>query len=264
MTSRSQTKQQRGPILWPVVLVIVGVFLLLSNFLLLGDFNVIDLWPLLLIIPGLQLLLKGDILLGDKGRTFGITRGSVESGTIDVQAGDIDIILGVLEGPERLIAGQYAAQTRPQLESTGTHAHILMHRSQTPWYSMASWEMGLAPNLPWAAVLGTHIGQIDWDASGIIVDRALVSTGLGDIRFVCPPEAIGEIHIRSTLGTVQIVTPANTPVRIEVQQRRFSKIHADMDRYHLSDDGVYFVETDHFDQEVRIYIDSIIGDVYLI
>ncbi|MCA9882095.1 MAG: hypothetical protein KC546_01220 [Anaerolineae bacterium] len=264
MASRSQTKQQRGPILWPVILVIVGVLLLLSNFLLLGDFNIIDLWPLLLIVPGLQLLLRGDILPSDQGRTFGITRGSVESGTIDIQAGDIDVTLGVLEGTDRLVAGQYAAQTRPQLESVGTHAHLFMKRSHTPWYSMAGWEVGLAPQMPWEVVLGTNIGQIDWDASGIIVDRALVSTGLGDIRFVCPPESLGEIHVRSTLGTIQIITPANTPVRIEIRHRRFSKIHADMDRYHRNEDGIYFIETDHFDQEIQIYVDSIVGDVYLI
>lgn len=265
MTSRTRTTvNQRGPVLWPALLVIVGVLLLLNNFLLLGDFNVIDLWPLLLVALGLQLLLRGDIIPSAEGRTFGITRGSVQSGTLDVQAGDIDLVVGALDGPERLIAGQYALQTRPRLETAGSHAHIIMRRNQTPWISFANWELGLARNMPWEVVLGTHIGQIDWDASGIVVERALISTGLGDIRLVCPPEAMGNIEVHSVLGTIQIVTPTETRTHITIRQRRFSKVHADMGRYTQAEDGSYLANSPNNSPEINLFIDSIVGDVYLI
>jgi hypothetical protein len=246
------------------LLVIVGVLLLLHNFLLLGDFNIIDLWPLILVIIGLQLLLRGDITPSNTGRTFGITRGSVQSGTLDVQAGDIDLIIGTLDGTERLIAGQYALQTRPKLEAIDTHAHIIMRRSQTPWISFADWELGLAKNMPWEAVLSTHIGQIDFDASGIILERTLISTGLGDIRFVCPHEALGNIEVHSVLGTIQIVAPPEVKARIIIRPRRFSKIHTDMGRYTPTDDGAYLANSANESSEMSIFIDSIVGDVYLI
>ena len=98
-----QARQSRGPWLWPLALAIVGVVLLLDNFLLLGDFNPTLLWPLLLVIAGAQILLQGDILPVRQAKTFGITRGSVEAGTLDISAGEIDVNVRALRREGRLI-----------------------------------------------------------------------------------------------------------------------------------------------------------------
>ena len=75
----------------------------MGNFLLLEEFNMLDLWPLLLVIPGVQVLLRGDLVPDDAARPFGITRGSVESATLHINAGEIDVEIGGLPGMHRAI-----------------------------------------------------------------------------------------------------------------------------------------------------------------
>ena len=66
--------------IWPLALVIIGILLLLQNYLLL-DFDIWRLWPLLLIVLGLTIILRGD--LGNRAaQNFRISRGSVEAATL--------------------------------------------------------------------------------------------------------------------------------------------------------------------------------------
>lgn len=266
MTTRERTSKSSSPFLWPLGLVIVGALLLLSNFLLLGDFNIIDLWPLLLVVLGAQILLRGDLLPDASGRTFGITRGSVESATIEANAGEIDVIIHPLAGKnnERLIAGQFANQSRPELHVDDTHTTLLLQRHRTPWLSFADWELSLSPDLPWQLLVSTSMGQVMLDLSDVIVQNALISTGLGDINITPPPEAFETLYLRSLLGTIIVSTPDGYNTRITVQLGRFSNIHVDETRYVRAEDGTY--RTRNADEEnslVDVVIDNTFGDIYL-
>jgi len=86
---------QKGTSRWSgfaaLFLVIIGVVLLLNNYLLISGFNIASLWPLLLVIAGVVILLQGDLSDPSSTRTFGITRGTVESAALEVSAGEIDV-----------------------------------------------------------------------------------------------------------------------------------------------------------------------------
>jgi len=255
----------RGPVIWPLLLVGVGILLLLHNFLFLGDFDLISLWPLTLVVVGAIILLRGDASPSNDGRTFGITRGSVESATLVVQSGEIDVSLGALEHHERLAAGQYAHQSRPALNVDGTHARLMLDRSRTPWLSWVDWQIGLAPNLPWEINIGSHIGQIDCDTSGLILNGALASTGFGDIRWVGPLEALQPIALRSTLGTIQFIAPASANVRVIISQGMLSKLHVNEQLYTRNEDGSYSKTGHDASSPVyEVFIYSRVGDVFLI
>ncbi|MEL6148421.1 MAG: DUF5668 domain-containing protein, partial [Chloroflexota bacterium] len=90
-----QAKGSRGPVVWPLMLTLVGIVLLLDNFLLI-PLNTAALWPLLLVVAGAVLLLRGDFTPDDSTRTFGITRGSVEAALLEINAGEIDTRIGAL------------------------------------------------------------------------------------------------------------------------------------------------------------------------
>ena len=160
-----QARQSRGPWLWPLALAIVGVVLLLDNFLLLGDFDPTLLWPLLLVILGAQILLQGDFLPIRQGKTFGITRGSVEAGTLDISAGEVDVNIRGLRREGRLIAGQYAAEFASPDAGAGDAGTYPNGAAATPWLSFADWEMGLAQDLPWQIFASTSLGQVILDLS---------------------------------------------------------------------------------------------------
>ena len=68
---RAQSK--RTVWLLPLLLVVVGVVLLLDNFLLI-DVDLAPYWPWLLVLVGLQVLVKGDIAPSWQGRTPSASR----------------------------------------------------------------------------------------------------------------------------------------------------------------------------------------------
>lgn len=254
----------RGPWLWPLALAAVGVLLLLNNFLLLTDFNVTALWPLLLVVAGAQILLRGDLVPSEEARTFGITRGSVEAATLEISAAEIDVEIRALQREGRLIAGQYAAGARPAMSVGDTHAHIKMDRASTPWLSFADWEMGLARDLPWQILVSAHLGQVNLDLSGLIVQNVVAATGIGDIRLTCPAEALGPLRLRSALGNIQITTPPGCRVQIKVSGGRMFGIHADEHRYEQLERNVFVAhDTDVAAPLVEIDVSGTFGDVYL-
>lgn len=258
------SKGSRGPWLWPLALAAFGLLLLLNNFLLLGDFNAGSLWPLALVLVGAAILLRGDLSPSAEARTFGITRGSVENATLEISSGEIDVQIRALQREGRLIAGQYALNSRPGLRVTDTHTHLKMDRSATPWLSFADWEMGLARDLPWAVLVSTSLGQVNLDLSNLITQRVIIGTGLGDIRVVCPQEALGPVTLRSALGNIHLITPVGYQARITVQGSRMFQIHADERRYEQIEPGIFLaLDADTNAPLTEVTITGTFGDAYL-
>lgn len=257
-------KGSRGPWLWPLALVGVGVALLLNNFLLLGDFNVVSLWPLLLVVLGAGILLRGDLIPSSDAKTFGITRGSVESATLEISAGEIDVRVRGLTQEGRLIAGQYALNCRPGMGVNETHTHLKFDRAATPWLSFADWELGLARDLPWQVLVSTSLGQVNIDLSGLILQEGVIATGIGDIRVVCPVEAFGTLHLHSSLGNIHVITPVGYQTRITAPGGRLFRVNADERRYQQTEPGIY----ESHDAEdsaplIEVVISGTFGDAYL-
>lgn len=262
----AMANESRGPILWPLLLVIIGVVVLLDNFLLLegGDFNVTGLLPLVLVVAGAQILLRGDLLPGTATRTFGITRGSVESGTIEISAGDIDVDLRAVQREGRLIAGQFAPESRPQLQVDGNHATLKFHRADTPWYAFADWQIALAQDLPWEVYVSTHLGQVSADFSQVILQNATIATGIGDIRLVAPQEAFEPLTVRSSLGTITLITPMGYATRIYIKGSRAFSVRVDEARYERVEAGVYVSRHAEDDAPLtEIHVSGAFGDAYL-
>ncbi|MDL1901360.1 hypothetical protein FBR02_11370 [Anaerolineae bacterium CFX9] len=255
--------RSRGLVFVSLVLVALGVLLLLNNFYLLSGFNITSLLPLLLVVVGGVLLLRGDISSTD-ARTFGITRGSVESATLEISAGEIDVSLRALTREGRLIAGQYAPDARPTLDVQDTHAVLRMDRAATSWLSFADWDISLARDLPWDIQVSTHLGQVNLDLSGLITQSVSVGTGFGDIRVVCPDEVFEQISLRSALGNIQVLTPTGITARITVSGPRMFRVHADGERYEQIGEHVYVTRgADPAAVQVLVDIKGTFGDAYL-
>lgn len=252
------------PVLLPLILIVVGVVLLLNNFLLLESFEVTALWPLLLVMLGAGVLLRGDFVPDDSTRSFGITRGSVESAVIEISAGEIDVRLQELNREGRLIAGQFAAQARPAMQSTETHAHLRLDRSATPWFNFANWELGLAQDLPWQLLVSSHLGHIDLDLSKLIIEGGIVASGIGDIRVVCPQETLSPLVLRSAFGSIQVIAPLGSKVRIHVEGARTFTVRTDERRYTLAEPKLYVTRDAAPDLPVvDLHIRGTFGDLYL-
>ena len=243
------TSTKRRPLLWPLLLMAGGVALLLENFLLV-DLDLAPYWPILLVLVGLLILVRGDIAPSWGAHTFGITRGSVESATIEIESGEIDVQLQALRKSGRLIAGQYTARSRPSLAVRNNRARLTMHRGQTWWLSLADWDVGLAHDLPWEILMSSHLGQLDADLRGIQVERAYVASGLGDVSLACPVRCRGELVARSSFGDVRVSVPQRSAAIVRVQTGPFGRVRADADRFAEIAPGVY-ATGDHPDQNAE-------------
>ena len=259
-----RAKTTAFPMLWALLIAGVGVVLLFNNFGLLGDFNAAALLPLLLVVAGAQILLRGDFIPSSETRDFGITRGSVESATLEISSGAVDVDLLSLQREGRLIAGQFAVNSRPQLTVRDTYAHLKLFRSKTPWWSFADWKIALAQDLPWQILVSTHLGQATLDLSQMIVHDVVVGTGMGDVRIVCPKEAFNPLFVRSTFGNIHILTPLGYRAKIVVKQTRLFTVKFDGERYDNPEKGVYLARVDDDTLPIiEIQVSGTFGDAYL-
>jgi hypothetical protein len=254
----------RGLLLWSLALTALGIVLLLNNFLLLRGFNAGALWPLLLVVIGGVILLRGDFVPSDEARSFGITRGSVESAALEVSAGEIDVHAYALQREGRLIAGQYAANSRPSLDVQENHANLKMDRAATPWLSFADWRIALTRDLPWSLFVTTSLGQVQLDLSGLVMQRAVIATGFGDVRLVCPEEAFEPLYVRSALGNIHIIVPPGYRVQVKTSGSAMFRIHADETRYEAQEHGIYLARDVESQRSlIEIDISGTFGDAFL-
>lgn len=266
MRTRERTQTSNGPLIWPIALVLVGGLLLFANFLLLGDFQLIQLWPLILVLLGAQILLRGDAKLSEDTRTFGITRGSLESATLEINSGEVDVRIRALppQSAERLIAGQYAPQSRPTLHAEDTHAHLTFQRGKTPWFAQPDWELGLSGELPWQILLGSSLGAVSVDLREVITHEARISTGFGDIHCVAPAEAFQPLHLVSTLGNITLEVPADVAAEIHIQASRFCNVKINNELFTEKDPFTYrnFPEEDI--TPIQIFVKTGFGNIHLL
>ncbi len=267
MSRSTPQRTVKNPLLWSIALIAIGGVLLLHSLLFLENISLVSLSPLLLVFIGAQVLLKGDFVPSTHTRTFGITRGGIESATLEINASEIDVALRSLPSDlqERLIAGQYASQSRPELLVDGTQAQLKFDRAKTNWFSFADWELGLAQAMPWAITISTSLGQLDIDLADIILETASFYSGVGDARLILPKECLGDpIRVQTTLGNIHLITPLGYRVQVLAKSGRFTHLHIDETRYTLSEDGTWLANNADEDAPlVIIQTQSHFGDVYL-
>jgi hypothetical protein len=231
----------RPPLILPIVLVVIGVLLLLRNYLLLENVDVLQYWPVVLVLAGLQLLIRGDIGLTWQSQTFGITRGGVQSASLESRSGEIDVKIRALRREGRLIAGSYTARSRPSLNVRGTHARLNMERGQTWPFSHADWEIGLAKDLPWRLLLSAHLGELDLDLRGLHVEQVHTGTGIGDVRLVASDNLNAGHRVRacSTFGNVTLVIPPDVHALVHIATKPMARLQIDEARFLMLEPGVY-------------------------
>ncbi len=264
---------KRAPWIWPLLLIAGGVALLLHNFLLV-EFDLMAYWPVLLVLVGLQLLFRGDIALTWQAHSFGITRGSVQSGSVEIESGELDVQLHVLHKSGRLVAGQYTARSRPELSVRNNRATLRMQRGQTWWLSLADWEVGLADDLPWGVLVSSYLGRLDVDLRGVQVERAYVSSGLGSVTLGCPAQAPGPIFARSTFGDVRVAIPARSRAVITLKISPFARTRFDRDRFSQVEPGIFVSlrpgetrdavnSTEGLSPDLTVTVEAVFGTVVL-
>ncbi len=229
----------RAPLFFPITLVLVGIVILLNNYLVI-DADIVSLWPLVLILIGLQVAWRGDLAPNWEAQSFGITRGSVESAALEISSGEIDVRLASLNRAGRLIAGQYTARSRPRLSVRNNHAMLTMRRGDTWIFSLADWEVGLAQDVPWSIVMSSYLGEFQADLRGLTLRQAHLATGISNIRVTAPDHITGNLHLRSTFGDLHLTLSAAIPTLIHVKASPFCRVIMPESPLEQDESGQYY------------------------
>ena len=237
----------RPPVLISLALIVIGAALLLRNFLLIDStFDLSRWWPLLLVAAGLMVLVRGDLAFTWQAQTFGITRGNVQGAVIEIGSGEVDVKIRALRREGRLIAGQYAARSRPDLVVRGGQARLRMQRGHTWLLSLTDWEIGLARDLPWQLVLSAFLGDLDADLRGLQIERGYLATSFGDVRIIAPEtddsqpvRAGSSLRGGSTFGSVLLTIPTGTPALVHIDAGRLARLQIDETRFFRREAGTY-------------------------
>jgi hypothetical protein len=255
---------RRAPLFFPIMLVLVGLVVLLNNFLLI-ETDIINLWPLVLVVIGLQLIWRGDLAPSWEAQTFGITRGSVETASLEISSAEIDVKIHPLGRAGRLIAGQYTARSRPRLAVRNNHASLVMRRGETWWFSLADWDISLAQDLPWSLLMSAHLGEFQADLRGILLHQAHIATGIGDIKLICPDQPTGPLYLQSTFGDIHLLVPSDAPTLIHTRVSPMVRIIRDPAHFKMDETGKFFAAPAYQREQpfVSIMIVATFGNVLL-
>jgi hypothetical protein len=257
-------RSSRAPVIIPVLLVGLGVILLLSNFRLLENVDLSRWWPVLLIFAGLQLLVRGDLGISWQTKEFGITRGTVQTASVEASSGEIDVKVRVLRREGRLVAGHYTARSRPQLTVRSNHARLMLQRGQTWPFSQGDWEIGLARDVPWSLLISAHLGELDVDLRGITLHEANLGTGIGDIKLQPSHLVENGIRARSTFGSIWVAIPPGDHAIITLRERAFARVNIDENRFLMISPGVYAtVGYEHSTAPAALELGTTFGTIHL-
>ncbi len=221
------------PQLWPVLLILVGLYALVGRRWTFGPGVVIGA-GVLLVVGSLTwaALHAAQLPLGD-AQSFtqtpdGATRLSL---TLDVPTAELHI--GALGSAGRLLEavvqngpGETAQQT---YAVSGGEGRLVLEQSTDPLLapflarraaetgSRARWDVRLTPRMPLALAVSASAGPLTLDLSGLQLTSLDLVSGLGQTVVTLPASPLAHVQVTTGLGPATLNLPAGTPVRLTVR-----------------------------------------------
>jgi hypothetical protein len=242
-------------LLGPVLLILVGVGLLLSQFGLwrIPWENLIRFWPTLLVLLGLDLLLSRTRLgrpllvivavaavvglalwqpaawgaedrLATKRFEQGLDGASSAQARLHVGVGTVT--LRALEDGNALYRAVVRydprlGEPRADLSTTGGAARLELRSEQRSWSGVNTqnadrWEVELSSALPWALRVEGGVSRSTLDLRGLPLSDLDVQVGVGEMTLTLSEVGTYKGSIQGGVGTLTVELPQGVPVRARV------------------------------------------------
>ncbi len=170
----------RGPIFFPLVLVVLGFLLLFSN---LGyiqfDFwqFITTWWPLLLIIGGLDILIGSLRARNVKARTLALDLGTAAQADVSINFGAGDLTIGKA-APGKIVDGTFEGEVRYDAKPDG---RVWLKLEPLNWWGWNPrgyrWNVGLTDAVPLKLTLDGGAANTNADLTDLKVTDLRVKTG---------------------------------------------------------------------------------------
>ena len=230
----------RGPILFPLVLIILGFLLLFSN---LGyiqfDFwhFVSTWWPLLLIVFGLDILIGSLRTRNVKARTLALELGTALRAEVSINFGAGDLTVGKAASG-KIVDGTFEGEVRYDVKPDG---RVWLKLEPLNWWGWNPrgyrWNVGLTDAVPLKLSLDGGAANANLDLTDLKITDLQLKTGASS-TVVRLPNAAGITNVRINAGaaSVKLIVPAGVAARIhstmaigsnDINQQRFPRAGGD-------------------------------------
>jgi hypothetical protein len=266
MGEKPSRGRRGGSLVFPIILIVLGVLFLLSNLNITSgiDWGTIwKLWPILLIAIGLEVILGrrvsfGAVLLivliviiggaalwwsvvvgtGDRTTEYftwpmdGVERAEVElrAGVGELQLVGYDDMADLLVADLDLAPG---AKVSHDLELQGDVAQGWID-SDRDFFSLppviggksSQWDLRLNTRLQWEMNVNSGIGDVRLDLSDLKVSDLELNSGIGAVRLTLPRRGTVRARVDGGVGDLSITIPEGVQARIRVD-RGLSSLNID-------------------------------------
>ncbi len=256
---------RRHSIFWGSALILAGLLLWLQveGFIQ----NVFQFfWPVVLILVGgwiiLNVFLKPDT---SDAETFTIPLGSAKSAMIKFAhgAGQISINGGAASGTALVGSSAVGMNHHSQLNGDRLDVKVEAGPSFLPFLgpSEGIWRFQLTQEIPVNLTIETGASQLDADLRDVLAQHVELKTGASNSNVTMPARGASVLDVEAGVASINIRVPENLPARIRTEQG-VSSINVDTNRFPHSASGFY--QSPNFDtsaDRVEINVKAGVGSI---
>ncbi len=211
------------------ILIGIGILFLLVNVF---DFNWGRLWPLVLVILGFYLLF-GRNNIGSPAKTgyFSAPLGGTKSARVNLHLSVGEAIVTPLTGSDKLIDAEVHYVGEIDFSVSGEEGKIVTLRqtsdSGLQWLNPATWfanfdglpwRVGLSPDVPLDLNISGGAGRSELNLRGLNIMGLRLQGGVGQMNLSLPTSTTGyDVQIQGGVGETRLDVPLNTTSVIKIQ-----------------------------------------------
>lgn len=261
----------RGSTFWGLALLLVGVVLLLTNFgiLAINAWNL--LWPLFLVLLGVWLVL-GAFTRGHgrapAGEQASIPLEGTKQATIKIRHGAGHLALSSGAAPDKLLEGTFAGGLEYRAKRDGESLRVKMRVAERefwgPWSwgpNGLDWNFQLNGAIPLALELETGAGENRLDLTNLAVSDLRMRTGASSSHILLPANA-GQTHADISVGAASVALRVPPAVAARVHVRGvLAGVTVDTARFPRAGDSYESPDYASSSNKVEIDVDLGVGSV---
>ena len=224
----------RGPILFPLILIVLGLLLLFSNLGYISfDFwqFVRTWWPLLLIVFGLDILIGSLRARNVKAQTLAFDLGAAAQADVSINFGAGELTIGKA-APGKIVDGTFEGEVRYDTRPDG---RVSLKLEPLNWWGWSPrgyrWNVGLTDAVPLKLALDGGAANANADLTDLKVADLRLKTGASS-TVIKLPRAAGMTTVRINAGaaSVKLIVPEGVAARVhssmaigsnEINRQRF-------------------------------------------
>src|SRR5512139_313991 len=208
----------RGPILIPLILVVLGFLLLFSNlgYIQFDVWQFIETWwPLLLIIGGLDILIGSLRARNVKPRTLALDLGAAAQADVSINFGAGDLTVGKA-APGKIVDGTFEGEVRYDAKPDG---RVWLKLEPLNWWGWNPrgyrWNVGLTDVVPLKLTLDGGAANANLDLTDLKVADLRVKTGASSTTIRLPRAAgMTTARINAGAASVKLIVPEGVAARV--------------------------------------------------